>query len=98
MVGYRNYTEGDATINQDESTCITKGNITPFEKCTYVVESSGGTGKLYLSDNEVININKAMPNPTPTPDNGGGKSGGSVGIFGLLGMGLLALRRKFIKG
>ncbi|ELB2239714.1 trypsin-like serine protease [Vibrio parahaemolyticus] len=88
--------DGDVTLVDDESTCMTKTVIEPFETCTYVIESNGGEGELYLSDSEIIHINK----PTSTGvDNGNtdsddGDDGGSVGFWSLLFLGLASLRRK----
>ncbi|MGR6830895.1 trypsin-like serine protease [Aliivibrio wodanis] len=78
-------TSGDAQIIG--GTCLDQV-INPYEKCTYIIESQGGIGTLHLSDNESIAINK----PTPTPESGGGDSGGSLGflsLIGLLGLGLI---------
>ncbi len=92
--------EGDATLVYDESTCVTKSVIAPFETCTYVVESTGDEGELYLSDSEVIHINKPTDNTdTGDGDNGSnssdnGDSGGSVGFWSLLFLGFASLRRK----
>lgn len=84
------YVDGDVRLNADESTCMTRDTpIKPFEKCTYVIESNGAEGALYLSPEEVIHINK------PTDNSGGGDdSGGSMGAWSLLLLGLGALRRK----
>lgn len=87
------YVQGNLTLIPESSTCVTEGIIEPFDKCTYVIEgSSGEEGQLYLSDSEVIHINK------PKADNGGGSSsggsGGSLGLGSLLLAGLLAWRRK----
>ncbi|WP_140093438.1 trypsin-like serine peptidase, partial [Vibrio parahaemolyticus] len=42
-------------------TCL-DGLIQPFDKCTYDIESDGTQGELYLTDNEVIHINKPIEN------------------------------------
>ncbi len=42
-------------------TCL-DGLIKPFDKCTYDIESDGTQGELYLTDNEVIHINKPIEN------------------------------------
>ncbi|EIA1343200.1 trypsin-like serine protease [Vibrio parahaemolyticus] len=89
--------DGDVTLVDNESTCMTKSVIEPFETCTYVVESNGGEGKLSLSDSEVIHINK--PTNNTGGDNGNnssdnGDDGGSVGFWSLLFLGLASLRRK----
>ena len=78
-------TSGDAQIIG--GTCLDQV-INPYEKCTYIIESQGGIGTIHLSGNESIAINK----PTPTPESGGGDSGGSLGflsLIGLLGLGLI---------
>ncbi len=89
--------DGDVTLVGDESTCMTKTVIEPFETCTYVIESNGGEGKLSLSDSEVIHINK--PTDNTGGDNGNNNSGdddtgGSVGFWSLLFLGFASLRRK----
>ncbi len=89
--------DGDVTLIDDESTCMTKTVIESFETCTYVIESNGGEGKLSLSDSEVIHINK--PTDNTGGDNGNNNSGnddtgGSVGFWSLLFLGLASLRRK----
>ncbi|MFL1022520.1 trypsin-like serine protease [Vibrio parahaemolyticus] len=78
-------------------TCL-DGLIQPFDKCTYVIESNGEEGELYLTDNEVIHINK------PIENTGGGDgsnnntdnddSGGSMGFWPLLLLCVATLRRK----
>ncbi|HBN6206265.1 TPA: trypsin-like serine protease [Vibrio parahaemolyticus] len=78
-------------------TCL-DGLIKPFDKCTYDIESDGTQGELYLTDNEVIHINK------PIENTGGGDgsnnntdnddSGGSMGFWPLLLLGVATLRRK----
>ncbi|EGU37415.1 trypsin-like serine protease [Vibrio scophthalmi] len=78
---------GDATIIRDQSTCLTKPTVLPFEKCTIVVESNGGEGQIQLSGTEFIELNKPTPVEPPTPPSaGGGSSGGSMSLFGLLGL------------
>ncbi len=88
--------DGDVTLVDNESTCMTKAVIEPFETCTYVVESNGGEGKLSLSDSEIIHINKpentGIDNGNTDSDNG--DSGGSVGFWSLLFLGFTSLRRK----
>ncbi|EHV5557734.1 trypsin-like serine protease [Vibrio parahaemolyticus] len=88
------YVDGDVTLNSDESTCMTHdGLIEPFEKCTYVIESTGSEGALYLSDSEVIHINK----PVESTDGGQDDpddSGGSMGFWSLLLLGTTMLRRR----
>jgi hypothetical protein len=87
------YTEGDATLLASESTCMSKNVISPFEQCTYVIESNGGEGKLFLSDSESIHINKPQDN-SGGGNNSSGDSGGSMGIWALMLLGFANLRRK----
>lgn len=89
------YTDGDATITG--GTCIGASDVQPFETCTYEVSSNGGEGKLYLTANEAITINKQVkldPKPQPESNNGSESSGGSLGFFGLMGLLSLAWRRR----
>jgi len=87
------YTEGDVTLLTHESTCITKGTISPFEQCTYVIESNGDEGKLFLSDSESVHINK--PEDNAGGGSSGGDSGGSLGFWSLLLLSIASLRRKY---
>lgn len=78
-------------------TCL-DGLIKPFDKCTYDIESDGTQGELYLTDNEVIHINKPIEN-TSGGDGGNNNtdnddSGGSMGFWPLLLLGIATLRRK----
>lgn len=78
-------------------TCL-DGLIQPFDKCTYDIESDGTQGELYLTDNEVIHINKPIEN-TGGGDGGNNNtdnddSGGSMGFWPLLLLGIATLRRK----
>lgn len=78
-------------------TCL-DGLINPFDKCTYDIESDGTQGELYLTDNEVIHINKPIEN-TGGGDGGNNNtdnddSGGSMGFWPLLLLGIATLRRK----
>ncbi|EMN7431543.1 trypsin-like serine protease [Vibrio parahaemolyticus] len=78
-------------------TCL-DGLIKPFDKCTYDIESDGTQGELYLTDDEVIHINKPIEN-TGGGDGGNNNtdnddSGGSMGFWSLLLLGVAALRRK----
>ncbi|EJV0278448.1 TPA: trypsin-like serine protease [Vibrio parahaemolyticus] len=79
-------------------TCLDGLPINPFDKCTYDIESDGTQGELYLTDNEVIHINKPIEttgggdggnNNTDNDDNGG-----SMGFWSLLLLGVATLRRK----
>ena len=94
------YTQGNITLIPEDSTCVTQGSITPFEQCTYVIEgSSGEEGQLFLSDSEVIHINKPVEDvdPEDPDDNTGGSgssSGGSLGFSSLLLAALITWRRK----
>ena len=81
------HTSGDVQIVG--GTCFDGHTITAYEKCTYVIESQGGEGRLILGrSDEVIQINK----PVPVIDNGsndsgsGESDGGSFGLFGLLSL------------
>ncbi len=91
------YVEGDVTLIPEDSTCMTNGLIQPFEKCTYVIESSGDEGEFYLSDSEIIHINKPIKN---TGGDGGNNNsdnddtGGSMGFWSFLLLGIAVLRRK----
>ncbi|NAW91743.1 MULTISPECIES: trypsin-like peptidase domain-containing protein [unclassified Vibrio] len=86
------YTDGAITLVG--GSCLGNNAIAAFDKCTYIVEGSG-EGKLYLSANEYVHVNKPKPS---IPDGGntgssGDSGGGSVG-FGLLLLGALGLLRK----
>ncbi|GAL15127.1 possible trypsin protease [Vibrio astriarenae] len=88
------YTDGDATLVVEESTCLA-GSIAPFETCTYVIESEGNEGTLYLSNDEVIQINATQDAEPPqeTPQEGE-SSGGSFGLGSLLLLVGFAWRRQ----
>lgn len=73
-------------------TCL-DGLIKPFDQCTYVIESDGSEGKLFLSDSESIHINKPQDN-SGGGDNSSGDSGGSLGVWTLLLLSIASLRRK----
>ncbi len=89
------WTEGDVTLNTELSTCLT-ADIKPYSKCTFVIDSNGGEGVLWLSANEPIEIN---PKATTNPDEGNGStggssSGGSFGAFSLFALMGLAFGRR----
>ncbi|HBC3835292.1 trypsin-like serine protease (plasmid) [Vibrio parahaemolyticus] len=88
--------DGDVTLIPEDSTCMTNGLIQPFEKCTYVIESAGGEGDLYLSDSEIIHINKPVETPDGNGDgdNSNDSSGGSMGFWPLILFGVALRRRK----
>ncbi|EJG0961750.1 trypsin-like serine protease [Vibrio parahaemolyticus] len=79
-------------------TCLDGSPINPFDKCTYDIENDGTQGELYLSDDEVIHINKPIEN-TGGGDSGNNNtdnddSGGSMDFWSLLLLGVATLRRK----
>ncbi|MEZ9752033.1 trypsin-like serine protease [Vibrio sp. 10N.261.51.A1] len=84
---------GDVTITG--GTCQTLPAIDAFDTCTYELDVSG-SGQLHLTTNEVIDINPVTPTPVPppttTPSSGG--SGGSLGVFSLLGLAVFGRLRK----
>ncbi|MDN3683205.1 trypsin-like serine protease [Vibrio tapetis subsp. quintayensis] len=82
------YTDGGITVVG--GTCQGRSNIAAFETCTYEIEGTS-EGKLYLSANEFIHINK--PASTSKPNNGGSNGGSSGGSLGWLSLAVLALMR-----
>ncbi|HBC3529399.1 TPA: trypsin-like serine protease [Vibrio parahaemolyticus] len=90
------FVDGDVTLVPEDSSCMTNGLIQPFEKCTYVIESTGGEGTLSLSDSEIIHINKPVENPDGNGDgdNSDDSSGGSMGFWPLILFGVALQRRK----
>ncbi|WP_039984010.1 S1 family peptidase [Vibrio sagamiensis] len=88
--------EGDVEI-LPSSSCM--NTITSFSVCELSIKSTGGTGKVYLSEDEIIVVNKEIKQPTnggvKEPQSSGSKSGGSIGFGALLMLGLLLLRRRF---
>ena len=82
------YTEGDATIV--EQSC--NGAVEAYQRCTYTVESNGGSAKLVLSGGEVVNINPKSVEPTNPGDSS--SSGGSLGFVALLALVGVGLRRR----
>ncbi len=94
------WADGDVTLNSELSTCLT-ADIKPYSKCTFVIDSNGGEGELWLSADESIEINpKTITNPDEgnggNGSTGGSSSGGSFGLFSLLALaGLGVIRRKW---
>lgn len=85
---------GDVTVTG--GSCITDGDVAPFGTCTLELSSTGSEGHIMLDDGNTITINRAPkpePKPDPQPSNGGG-SGGSMGYLSLLGLLVLAFKRK----
>jgi secreted trypsin-like serine protease len=91
------YADGDASIVNN--TCT---NVASYEKCTITIQSNGEQGQVYLSNNEVININKSLPNEKPldddtkAPNSNSGESGGSLNILTLACSILMCLRRSYV--
>lgn len=83
------YTDGNATITG--GSCVGASSITPFEKCTYIIESTGES-KLYLTTTEYVHINK--PTTNSNGDSGGSSGGGS---FGWISLAFLALAMRLRK-
>ncbi|WP_099609510.1 trypsin-like serine protease [Vibrio coralliilyticus] len=83
------YSEGSISIVG--GSCVGDSAIDAFEKCTYEIEGSG-EGKLYLTANEYVHINKPSTQSSGNATEGGG-SGGSLGFFTLMLLPLL-LRKK----
>ncbi|HDY8067275.1 TPA: trypsin-like serine protease [Vibrio vulnificus] len=82
------WTEGDVTLVNEASSCFNQA-LSPYKKCTLVVESQGGEGVVWLSANEAIYINKPIKQPE-----GGSSSGASFGFWSLLGLAGLAWGRR----
>lgn len=91
---------GDIEIDVANSSCMT-GQVQPFDICSYTVSSKNGyEGVLTLEDGRTVTFNKGKsevitpPTPEPAPDSSGG---GALGFLGLLGLGLVTLRRQFAR-
>ncbi len=85
------YTDGTAQIVG--GTCQGNNSVSPLDVCTYVVNSTG-EGKLYLSANEFVHINKPASTTNSSTTSGGGSGGGSLGLSVFL-LTLLGFRRKW---
>ena len=94
------YADGDVSIISN--TC---GSVEPYQKCELTIESMGGEGRVILGQgkdgsDEVIAINpqESIPmipiDPPVSQPSGHDKSGGSLGLFSLFGLGGALLRRK----
>ena len=87
---------GDVEV-MSSSSCLNDA-ITSFSVCELSIKSTGGTGKVWLSEDEVMVINKEVKQPTNSDadesSDTGSKSGGSMGFGALLMLGLLLLRRR----
>ena len=85
-------TTGDVTVIG--GTCVTD-MIAPFGTCTLDVTAGAGEGKIKLTDNNIVTINRAA---VVEPDTGGSTDknnggGGSFGWLGLLALSIFAARR-----
>ena len=88
------YVAGGVTITG--GTCQTLPAIDAFDTCTYELDVTG-SGQLYLTTNEVIDINPVPPTPEPednTSNDSGSSSRGSLGVFSLLGLAVFGRLRK----
>lgn len=80
------YATGDLNLVLEKSSCVSHA-ISPFEKCTYVIE--GHSGKLFLSENESISIEDF-----DNVNSQGSESGGSLSLLSLMLCGLIIRFRK----
>lgn len=76
----------------------TAQDVRPYDVCKLVVESTGYEGFVTLGDytvtvNPNIHPEPVKPEPEVTPPTEGGKSGGSLGFLGLIGLGLVSFKR-----
>ncbi|MEC6816755.1 trypsin-like serine protease [Photobacterium toruni] len=86
-------TTGD--VNVTGGTCVTDGDVAPFGTCTLELQAGNNEGHVQLEDGNTITINRTPePKPEPQPQPEGGKSGGSMGWLGLLGLLAFAFKRK----
>lgn len=86
-------TTGD--INVTGGTCVTDGDVAPFGTCTLELQAGNNEGHVQLEDGNTITVNRTPePKPEPQPQPEGGKSGGSMGWLGLLGLLAFAFKRK----
>ncbi|MCU8386779.1 S1 family peptidase [Vibrio vulnificus] len=85
------WTEGDAALVNEASSCFNQA-LSPYKKCTLVVESQGGEGVIWLSANEAIYINK--PIKQPEGGSSSSSSGASFGFWSLLVLAGLAWGRR----
>ncbi|ELP5902660.1 trypsin-like serine protease [Vibrio vulnificus] len=85
------WTEGDVALVNEASSCFNQA-LSPYKKCTLVVESQGAEGVIWLSANEAIYINK----PIKQPEGGSSSSasGASFGFWSLLVLAGLAWGRR----
>ena len=86
-------TTGD--VNVTGGTCVTDGDVASFGTCTLELQAGNNEGHVQLEDGNTITINRTPePKPEPQPQPEGGKSGGSMGWLGLLGLLAFAFKRK----
>ncbi|MCU8277684.1 S1 family peptidase [Vibrio vulnificus] len=85
------WTEGDVVLVNEASSCFNQA-LSPYKKCTLVVESQGGEGVIWLSANEAIYINK--PIKQPEGGSSSSSSGASFGFWSLLMLAGLAWGRR----
>ena len=83
------YTDGTAQIVG--GTCQGNNSVSPLDVCTYVVNSTG-EGKLYLSANEFVHINKPS-NVNNSTNAAGSSGGGSMELWPLLLLAGIFVRR-----
>jgi len=85
----------DGSLEIVSNSC-TSGTVDPLAVCNIAVK---GKGKLYITSQDVIEVNKQIEPPQPpTPEeNGGGGGGGSTGPLMLGMMAVAAFLRRFVK-
>ncbi|MFA0174546.1 serine protease, partial [Vibrio lentus] len=87
--------DGDVTLIGGTCLSMPSIGIDAFQTCTYELDVQG-TGLLWLSADEVININpvEEKEESTTLPVSTGGSSGGSLGFLSLFGLAFLGRLRK----
>ena len=89
------YADGDASIVNN--TCT---NVASYEKCTITIQSNGEEGQVYLSTDDVININKPQSDDTPSeddkkePNSNDGENGGSLHLWVLALLSVFGVARR----
>ncbi|WP_162046514.1 hypothetical protein [Vibrio taketomensis] len=84
------FATGDVVVDVANSTCISQSSISPYDICTYTIQSGGNEGKLHLSPTEFIVINEGDTGEEANS----GSAGGATSLWMILGMLLTGYIRK----